>query len=438
MRLFKREIDFGGMFIQPVKTDGSPMGARLYAGDDFKNFEKINGYVNNRDNPNYGLYENKPQRMAGEDLSQALTDDDVIDFLIEMEGPASATAALPDAYQMLMEKTNEYARLNRSLVEAGVRESDIDMYKELDTGILRGNVPGPYIKSRKGNETRVFMDRQQNDITGKPELVPFADPSTGTPLTQRFGMLPIDGKQTKANEIIQQTALKLAGLDATFNNTRSHHYSDHIARNADGSVQRIEGKIRDSTMPKTDNIPIEGVRLPNTSLKGKEMARSVRSKINNNQRGRDIITSTEELLKQGVLKPPGSMDQRLGKILRSDPSYMKDPKGIYDSLLVTGYSGALQRRPDFKSDKLAVAPDSVYMVDDLSLAKKYIEGGKGSLMVTPNGGHSKDGPERAFVQAVLPVSAKQDGRNIYRDMTTASPNVGQLLSNLEYIRKPER
>ena len=434
MRRFKREIDTRGKYLEPVTEEGLALGKRIYDIDNNSQFNEINSWIDNAANENYV----SSGRFAGEEMSQALTDDDVIDFLIELEGAAPATSELPLAYQMLMDKTNEYAQLNKNLVDAGVRPTDIGMYKELDTGTLKGNVPGPYIKSRKGNETRVFMDRQMNDITGKPELVPFADPSTGAPLTQKFGMLPIDGKTTLANEVIQQTALKLAGMDASFNNRKSPHYSDHIVARADGSKQRIEGKIRDSDRAMTDNIPIEGVRLPNTSLRGYDMTNEVGRRIRGNRNGRDLISKTEDLIERRELMPPGDMDKRLGKILRSDPTYMTDPNGIYDSMVVTGYPASTQRDPEYKTNKKAVAPENVLMVDDLSKAKKYIEGGQGRLLVTLNSGFDDNGPERAFVQAVLNTTAEQDGRRIYRDMTVDSPNVGQLLRNLEYIKKPER
>ncbi len=365
---------------------------------------------------------------------------------------------LSDAYTQLMGKANEYGRLNRQLNEAGI--STPGPIQELDTGVLSGGAPGPVRDFSQGNEIRRFIDFEPNEITGKKERVPFIDVSTGDALTQEFGMLDIDGNTVKANELVQLTALKLADMNARANNTvrGKEHYSDHIVDLDNGRQQRIEGKIRSSTgnFKNTDMIPIEGIRLNNSNLQGRAMSNRVAELISNKMKAEniDMISATEGLIGDGVFSPPGNMENRLGKILRSDPTYMKDPDGLYDSLIVTGYPSQLQvpsmnlrgssgerTARQFKTDRLAVAPDNVMLVKHLAAAREWIKSGKGrngvgDLKVMPNRGHNGQGQERAFVQAVLPIDGKYRNQPIYSNLAEDSPNVEQLLSKLNYIQEP--
>ena len=98
MRLFKRTIDNIGMFVEPVNTGGQALGKRIYVGENPNHFNAVNSFVNDKNNSNYGLYDDKPQPMAREDLSLALTDDDIIDFQIALEDPNTARGQLPQAY----------------------------------------------------------------------------------------------------------------------------------------------------------------------------------------------------------------------------------------------------------------------------------------------------------------------------------------------------
>lgn len=372
---------------------------------------------------------------------------------------SSGKEQLGAAYESLMNKTNEYRRLNKQLSDAGIPTDG--MYGDVNTGVLTGGAPGPYIENPGNNETRHFLDWEDNEITGKPERVPYLDPSNGRPLVQDFGMLDIDGRRVKANEIIQETVLKLAGMNASANNMvkGKEHYSDHIVDLPDGKQKRVEGKIRqsDGYATHTDNIPIEGVVLPNTSLSGRDMSNEVAELIKREMdiSGVDMITATENLINNNVLEGYGDAwgkpEQRLGKILRSDPTYMTDPDGIYDQLVVTGYpsttinprrnragSAGERRARQFKSDKLAVPPESVHLIKYLAAAREYLKSGKGDLLVTPNLGHSQSGTERAFVQGVVPLNAKFRDQPIYTDMATAYPNVQQLLKTLKYKERPQR
>lgn len=375
---------------------------------------------------------------------------------------SSGKEQLSAAYESLMNKTNEYRRLNKQLSDAGIPTDG--MYGDVNTGVLTGGAPGPYIENPGSNETRHFLDWEDNKITGKPERVPYLDPSNGKPLAQKFGMLNIDGRKVKANEIVQETALKLAGMNASANNMvrGKEHYSDHIVDLPDGKQKRVEGKIRkiNSRFRGTDNIPVEGVQLPGTSLEGRDMSFEVKRLITAEmiENDFDMITATESLIDKGVLKGFGQYpEQRLGKILRSDPDFMKDPDGIYDQLIVTGYLDTTaepwKHRPgskgerkaiQFNSDKLAVAPETVHLIKYLAAAREYLKSAKGKagvndVLVTPNKGHSGDSEyERAFVQGVFPLNAKYRDQPIFTDMAQEFPNVQQLIRKLEYEKRPQR
>ena len=390
------------------------------------------------------------QKLAGGIDISALTGSDLF---------TRATADnLSESYTGLMAKANEYGRLNRQLNDAGINTPDA--IQELNTGVLTGGAPGPVRDFSQGNEIRRFIDFEPNDITGKKERVPFIDVSTGDALTQEFGMLDIDGRTVKANELVQLTALKLADMNARPNNTirGKEHYSDHIVDLDNGRQQRVEGKIRSTTghYKDTDMIPVEGVRLANSNLRGRQMTNKVEELIVNKMKADnvDIISATEQLIGDRRLAPPGQMYNRLGKLLRSDPTYMQDPDGLYDSLIVTGYPSKLQapwrnlegsagelKAKQFNSDRLAVAPDDVMLVKHLAAAREWVKSGKGrdalkDLKVTLNKGHSGGGRDRAFVQAVVPIDGKYRNQPIYTDLAKESPNVEQLLSKLNYIERP--
>ena len=366
---------------------------------------------------------NRKQRMAGDKplALEGITGADLYS--------TSGEDKLNAAYTSLQNKVNEFGRLNRQLNDAGIATPDA--VQALDTGVLIGGAPGPVRQFSSQGETRRFLDWEDNEITGQKERVPFKDPSTGDPLSQLFGMLDL-GPGERANELVQENALKLAGFDAGPNNMTPglEHYSDHIVNLPDGSVNRVEGKIRLSDIGPTDNLPVEGVSL-NTSKRGRQMAAEVRSLIERRMRQPDhlnMIEATEALIQEGVLNPPGQMKNRLGKALRSDPKFMTDPDGIYDSMIVTGYPKELQYYDDdFRSDKLAVAPDDIYFVNHLQAAKRWIEQKRNPrMLVTPNRGESGYGPERAFVQAVIPLNAEYAGQRIYKDLAKARPNVRQI------------
>lgn len=439
MRLFRRTIDNVGMFVEPVDTGGKALGKRIYVGEDPNHFYAVNGFVKDKNNNNYGLYEDKQQRMAGEDLSQALTDDDVLDFLLEIEEPSSPTKALPDAYNNLMNQTNEYARLNKDLVNAGVRESDIDLIKELDTGTLKGGVPGPYRKSRKGIETRVFMDRKANAITGKDELVPYLDPGTQEPLSIRLGKVGLDGIKDRGSERIQLAALKLMGKPSRLNNTvvGKEHRADFVQqldeqthKQVEGMVRSIEGRYRN-----TVGIPSYTAIVPNTSFQG-PMNRTVRDMVNKQivEGKSDGITAVEALLNAKRIGIPDA-SRRIGKLNRSDSSLL-DKDEIYDQMIITGYPQA-----KLNDDTAAYAPDTVHLAPDLAKVKQAVmdmnaNEARKTLQVTNNYGHDGQGGARTQIKHVLDMNRVRNGTPLFVDAANAFPNVQQLLSNLEYVKKP--
>lgn len=446
MRLFRRTIDNVGMFVEPVDTGGKALGKRIYVGEDPSHFYAVNGYVNDKNNSNYGLYENKSQRMAGEDLSQALTDDDVLDFLLEIEEPSSPTKALPDAYNNLMNQTNEYARLNKDLVNAGVRESDIDLIKELDTGTLKGGAPGPYRKSRKGIETRVFMDRKANAITGKDELVPYLDPGTQEPLSIRLGNVGLDGIKERGSEQVQLAALKLMGKPSRMNNTvrGKEHRADFVQQLDENTHKQVEGMVRSNSgrFANTVAIPSYTAITPNQSSSNNRnwQQNEMRETVNNlieqeiKRSNTDGISAVENLLKAKKVGIPDPQ-KRIGKLNRSDSDVL-DSDEIYDQMIITGYP-----REKLGNDKVTIAPSSVHLAPDLARVKEAVMSLKGqdgidSLLVTPNWGHDQYGKERTKVQHQVRLDDKLNGSPLFIDAAKAFPNVQQLLSNLEYEKRP--
>lgn len=377
-------------------------------------------------------------RMAGDDLSQALTDDDVIDFLIEMEGPDSATSALPDAYQILMDKTNEYARLNKQLVEAGVRPNDIDMYKELDTGTLVGGSPGPYIKSKKGLQTRVFMDRENNSITGNQELVPFIDKSTDKPLTFTFGYQPnIYDKYNMANEAVQLAALKLTNKKSRMNpNNRRrgsdgrlmYHHAD-FQQEGDGKTNNVEGMIRraDGDFKSSVAIPSFTQIIPQIPARGNFVTDKVRNIVKDEIRKENIgaIQAVNRLLDKGDLGVSESQ-YRDGKLNRADRS--KYGNEAYDELIFTGYDSKDMSDYNYTQDQVALPPESVHLAPNLNKVKEYVERNNPRFFTgKDNFGKTGSGQARSKIQHSIALNAKLDGNRIFEDMAEKYPAVAQIL-----------
>jgi len=381
-------------------------------------------------------------RMAGEAVG-LLSDDDVIDFLIAFEKGAEPEKPL-GSYGKVADKVNEYARLNQDLRDAGVKPSDLGMFEELDTGELRGGSPGPYIKTKKGKQTRVFMDRKFNEITGQKELVPFLDPDTNTPLSFTFGNQPeLYNKYNSANEAIQLAALKLMGKPSVMNpNNRKmgkdgrpmyHHadfqqFDDDVTLNVEGMIRSVQGGYKNTVA-----VPSHTQIVPYAEVAGKDLPTKVRNLINDEMRrsGASAINATEALLDRGVL---GVSDQefRDGKLFRAaNDRYGKEK---YDQLIVSGYDKNAFDDYNFTQDTNAIAPRSIHIAKDLDLVRQYVEKFNPRFF-TPkeiNRGKTGKGAPRAKVQHAIPINAKMNGTRLFTDAVSENPRVAQImdLSNM--------
>ena len=162
--------------------------------------------------------------------------------------------------------------------------------------------------------------------------------------------------------------------------------------------------------------------------------------------GYTIEQAVHEMAKKGQLKP--IKPESSGKIARSDISNVnQDPEAVYDQLLVTGYdsellndskavkfgnmprSNADPRAADYSTDKLAVAPETIHMVN-LPQLRKAIDSGKinTTIFSNRNKGVSGTGYVRDKLQEIIP----QNKNPYITDLTVSHPFTQQLLANLQY------
>lgn len=388
-----------------------------------------------------------PQKMAGEDWSQALTDNDVKDFLIELQGQGSATAELPQAYERLMNKTNEYARLNRQLNNAGINTPDA--IQELNTGVLTSGSPGPVINRGRGTETRQFLDWEDNAVTGAMERVPFLDPKDSSKaLSITFG--DTAEQRDLASEVVQAKILALMGGNPSQyagRNGMGNGAADFQAT-IDGKRLNIDGQIRDITGPmaSTANIPAYmNIRPQGFIPAGYQGDQRAKNEIENQikpllDKGYDIESAVEELGRRGIITGPSYEAQRIGKILRNDKSKV-DPGYHYDKLMMTGYDNTDNVIGQRDAGGVISAPSTAHLVD-LERARTILNAATGKtakerLMVTPNKNKPeflKNQAKNMKVQSRFKIDDSVKGEPVFEDVVTSTkyPLVSQIMRDLQY------
>lgn len=372
------------------------------------------------------------KRKAGDVFSE----DDTLQFLIDLDDAGkSSQYELPSAYENLMSRTRQFKENDAALIEAGVKPSDMPAgFQQLDTGMLKGGVPGPYIKHKKGIENRLHL---RKDDSG--ELVPFINRETGTPLITRLGNVGADPAGTQ-NEIVGLQALKLMD-DAPVKMNRQvrqgrpmHHYAD--AKVGEDKVEMMIAQ-RGAGLNNTMAIPTY------TNIVGEDVKREI---MVLKSQGLSTEQAVEQLINAGAFEDTGLT--RWGKIGRSGIENVRDREAVYDKLLVSGYPVDLVRDSkavkynnyrhnphpqgvDFANDTLAVAPETLHMVDLPGLRAAINSGDVNTrtIVTTGNRGHDQRGHERAKVQEII----TQGGNPFVQDLTASHPYTQQILKNLPYV-----
>ena len=322
--------------------------------------------------------------------------------------------------------------------------------KLLELNQLQGGVPSPVERVVNGNDVRLHTRYEVNPVTGQQQVAPFIDTDTGNILTSTFGMLPEDLRGT-ASEIVALNALKLMDEGPAKMNRQQkkvqnrggyweskdmHHYAD--AKQGNSKVEMMMAG-RGGNYDKSLNIPRYTKLLKNKNISVKEEVDKLR------ERGYTIEGAVKELADRGDLKPIN--ETSVGKIARSDISNVGgDPEAVYDKLLVTGYDRNMMRDADsirhnwqidhsvhpdaekFATDNLAVAPQTIHMVDLPGLRGAIDRGEiKTELKSKLNTGFDRKGSERDKLSETF----GQDNRYI-QDLTLTHPFTQQLLQKLPY------
>lgn len=371
-------------------------------------------------------------------------------------------AASPDVVDKLIKEYERELDLESDAIRyASNRRPDLDLLKAdgqsyasiedqlLALGELRGNVPAPLIdKLSNGNELRTHTRYGINDVTGEREIRPFIDTETGEALVTEFGMLndllPMTHNRNNPNatptasEYVGLSAAKLMDGENTTFNTGPHEYADVVNDGKNVDLMMVgRGGDYDDTM----NIP----RFTNI-IKTSDF--NLEEEINKLRKGGlTIEQAVSRLANLGKIKPvnPSSF----GKLAKSDMKNVgNNPAAVYDELLVSGYdrkmynqAAAIKRgqqpygRPHplakkFATDKLAVAPETLHLVD-LAGLRKAIDSGevKSKIFTNKNRGVDGKGHVRDKVQEIIP----QEGNPYVQDLSISHPFTQQILKNLPYV-----
>lgn len=402
-------------------------------------------------------------RKAGDIFkSSEINDEEAFEFLTEPM--PDKTSDLDDRIASLDVKLQAFKAIDDALVKAGVnpgeftkkiqigkgkkkRGEKIRTLKRLDTGELKGGVPGPYIKRSPTHETRVHVRRD-----GDGELRPIdMEPTV-------FGVLDIDpmtkgGPDMTANEIVGMQAAKLMQEGPVKENKQMGTKTDRYGRqytapmthyadikqggeNVDLMVVARGGDFDDTmNIPRFTNL----IKTSDFDLAGEVKALK-----------RQGFT-TEEAVK--VLAGSGKLRQinptSMGKLARADIENVGgDPQAVYDALLVSGIDRKLYAdsmaikqgrepygrvHPDAElmaEDVLAVAPETLHKVDLHGLRdaidKKEI---KTKIFSNKNRGVRGDDYVRDKLQEIIP----QLNNPYIQDLSVTHPYTQQLLRQLPYV-----
>ena len=310
----------------------------------------------------------------------------------------------------------------------------------MNLGQLRGGVPAPVVRQYEGgDEDRIHTRYQTNDVTGQQQIAPFIDKATGQPLTTMLGMLDIHphtkrGKDDTANEYVANQILKLMdeAPAVMYRVNGKPHYAD--GKRGD---RKVEMMIADRGTDRFGNSLNNTIAIPShTALYPRDTSRTpldvLRAPFRDARRQTGSAEKAVDMLqRQGYIEPMN--EKSSGKILRSDINKVGgDPNAVYDELIVTGYDTSLTKKDrDFKSDRLAVAPESIHLIDDLAglrtaLKNKQVRGSRSFL--NNNFGHAGGDRPRARAFEVVPHSSRY-----VQDLTLSHPYTQQLLQQLPLI-----
>ena len=391
-----------------------------------------------RDNIPFEVIEDKP-RMAGELFSE----DDRVQMLIDLEEAASAPEReLSPAYERLVSRFEEFNKNDQALIDAGVKPSSMPGgMQRLQTGTLRGGVPGPYIKGKPDNETRVLLDK---DETG--ELIPIDTITFG-----QHKQLP--GGHTKAAEYLGEKILRLMDMEPELLNTKASYYADLIDKK---TGKRIDVEIKDNdpgqhsgaVFPQqvyTNLFPLDG-----RSRKPYQIRADVERMVNDYAMFHNVnmIDAVEALIKKGDLGPS---DQRfrVGKALKSDPRIASSEEARMDSIIMPGYTRETNQIgvSGGNEGSLVTAPTSIQEIN-LPLALEYVKQQKGNLeprkklRTRDSRGdeqmQDKEGHLRARLYMDIPNDATIGGKQIADNVLEIHPLTQQLLARSELKKRYEK
>ena len=362
---------------------------------------------------------------------------DIVDKLItDIKGDVALEKALTDAQVYLEDRAPELEVFRQSPSQSLAEIED----ELLTLGQLKGGVPAPVVRKYEGgDEDRIHTKYQTNDITGKQQVAPFIDKATGQPLTTMLGMLDIKphtkgGRDDTANEYVAAQILKLMDEEpAGMNRVKGkHHYAD--GKRGD---RKVEMMIADRGTDRFGRSLNNTIAIPShTALYPTDTSGTPTDVLGGPFRNARRQTGSAEkavqmLERQGKIEPMNPTSA--GKILRSDINNVGgDPNAVYDELIVTGYDTSLTKGDrDYKSDRLAVAPESIHLIDDLAglrtaLNNNQVRGSRSFL--NNNFGYRGDGNARARAFEVIPHSSRY-----VQDLTLSHPYTQQLLQELPLI-----
>jgi hypothetical protein len=428
--------------------------------------------------PAPGTFEDNVARMQSSNrmASEAITDDDVIEalgetVLAELRGEVALDSAVQDAMDYIPQRKTELLAFldennvnNKAMADTLRNPSKHSLEDRLSVinrmedklnnlGRLKGTytipeginkgarvgIPAPLVenfsKGRNNYQERRHTEYDIDPITGQTQVIPFMDPSNPTKgLVTTFGerrdLNPPSGPS--AVELVELQALKLAGMPASLygTGTAPHHYADFVSGD-----KRIEGMMVDRGKPHLNS----GIAVPSYTSLVVEPDRLIYPEGFNprgikdlvEQEGKklgtkDTIKATESLIDKGILGV--DTEHRFGKLMRGDPSVMKDPEAVYDALVIAGMNKQAAGTGNF--NKYAYPPDTLHYIPDLEATTKAVREGKiGRMWTTPNKGVSGDDYLRAKMQHVIPNT-----HATVENMAEVYPHTGQLLRNLPFIK----
>lgn len=385
------------------------------------------------------IVEDKP-RMAGNEL---FSEDERVQMLIDLsEAAGSKEPELSPAYERLLDRFEQFNKNDQALIDAGVKPSSMPSgMQRLQTGTLRGGVPGPYIKGSPDNETRVLLDR---DETG--ELIPID--------TITFGQhKKLPGGHTKASEYLGEKILRLMGMEPELLNSKASYYADLIDKK---SGKRIDVEIKDndprqhsgSVFPQqvyTNLFPLDG-----RNRKPYQIRADVERMVNTYATFHNVnmIEAVEALVKKGELGP-SDQRYRVGKALKSDPRIASSEEARMDSIIMPGYTRETNQVgvSGGNEGSLVTAPTSIQEIN-LPLALEYVKQQKGDLKpreklrTRDSRGDEQmqdgEGHLRARLYMDIPNDATIGGVQIADNVLDIHPLTQQLLARSELKKRYEK